>query len=131
MRTPLLVFVVNVHQAARRRDYEVAVRVEPVDLLIATVASDHQRGAHAHRVCSEGLHEGLDLDCQLAIGNNHQYNVICEGFVCIVLFIICIYQTHIIELEKDEWEHVGKCLSASRVALQNRIPITQNARNLS
>ena len=117
MRTPLLVFVVNIHQTAWRCDYEIAVRVEPVDLLIAAVASDHQCGAHSHRVCSEGLHKGLDLDRQLAIGNNHQYDVICEGFVRIVLFIIRLRQTHIIELEKDEREHVGKCLSASRVAL--------------
>ena len=131
MSTPFLVFVVNVNETTRRCNQEVAVRVKPVDLLLSAITSDHQRSTHTNRVCGKRFHKGLNLHCQFAIGNNHQYDIICKDLVGIILDVIEQCQRDIIQLKKDEWKHIGKCLSASRVALQNCISITQDARNLS
>ena len=70
------------------------------------------------------------MDRKLAIGDNHQNNEVGEEFVCVVLPFRCPIQPHIIQLEKDERKHIRERLPASRVALQDRIAIAQNTRNL-
>ena len=79
--------VVDVGKASRRCNDEVAVGVEAVDLLLSTLASNHQSRADSHFPTSNSFHEGLNLHGELAIGDEDQHDEIGEYLIRFVLAV--------------------------------------------
>lgn len=79
--------VVDVGKASWCCNDEVAVGVEAVDLLLSTLASNHQCCADSHLSTSNSFHEGLNLHGELAIGDEDQHDEIGEYLIRFVLAV--------------------------------------------